>query len=167
MTLPERPHPSRTADERAMLDGWLDFHRATLAAKCAGLTPDQLRTPTTPPSELTLLGLVRHLAEVERGWFRRGVAQEADAAPIWVTDDEDAEFHVEGAEADLAFRVWEEEIARARAIVAAAPDLDVTFESHRGPVSLRWVMVHMVEEYARHNGHADLLREAVDGSTGY
>lgn len=106
----ERIEPPLVAGERDMLDAWLDFHRATLATKCDGLTDDQLRERAVPPSSLSLLGLVRHMGEVERSWFRRVLGGK--------------EF------------------------------------------SLRWIMVHMVEEYARHNGHADLLRERIDGAVG-
>ncbi len=165
----ERLDPPYVADERQMLTTWLDWQRATLALKCEGLTQDQLRERAVPPSSLSLLGLVRHMAEVERAWFRRGVAQE-DIEYRWVRDDDvDAEFdHVDSADADAAFQAWEEEIVRAREITAAAPTLEETFIRHKDgdSISLRWVLVHMIEEYARHNGHADLLRERIDGVTG-
>ncbi|MDQ1398216.1 MAG: hypothetical protein QOG97_113 [Acidimicrobiaceae bacterium] len=171
MTDEERVDPPYIADERTMLTTWLDWQRATLLQKCSGLTPDQLREQAVPPSNLSLLGLVRHMAEVERGWFRKGVARE-DIGYRWVTEDhQDADFDdvadVDDAGMDAAFEALREEIGRARRAVAAAPTLDVTFtRPNRPEISLRWVLVHMVEEYARHNGHADFLRERIDGVTG-
>ena len=156
-------------DERAMLDAWLDFHRATLAMKCDGLTSDQLRERSVPPSSLSLLGLVRHMAEVERSWFRR-VFEGADAPPRWYDEDNpDGDFDdVDDADVDEAFRAWEAECEHARSVAAATPSLDAVGRAQRygGDVSMRWILVHMVEEYARHNGHADLLRERIDGAVG-
>ena len=152
-----------------MLTAWLDWHRATLERKCAGLSDADLRRRSVAPSGLSLLGLVRHMAEVERAWFRNRIAQE-DLGYRWITDDdEDAEFdHVDDADTAEAFSAWNEEIGRAREIVDAAPSLDLTGRlGNGGEVSLRWVLVHMIEEYARHNGHADLLRETIDGDTGH
>jgi len=172
MTDPDRPSPERIepgylADEREMLTSWLDYHRATLAMKCAGLRPDQLRLAAVPPSDLSLLGLVRHLADVERSWFRRTMAGE-DAAPIYYTDQEpDGEFVVDDAEPAEAFVRWRQECEHSRRITAAISSLDTAGRQRRGyHVSLRWVLVHMIEEYARHNGHADLIRERLDGATG-
>jgi uncharacterized damage-inducible protein DinB len=165
----ERVSPPAVADEPTMLTSWLDFERATLLRKCAGLAPDQLRERSAPPSTLSLLGLVRHMAEVERMWFRHGVAGE-ELQHRWVTDErEDADFDDAGsADIDEAFGAFEEEVARSRAIVGEASSLDQTFENKRGKqISLRWVLVHMIEEYARHNGHADLLRQRIDSETGY
>jgi uncharacterized damage-inducible protein DinB len=163
----KRAEPSLTANERDMLEGWLAYHRATLAWKCEGLSPDQLRERAVPPSSMSLLGLVRHMAEVERGWFRRRVGR-ADAPWLYCTDD-----HLDGdfddvADADVAeaFQTWRQECDHARAVAAAVPSLDDTFADKGNTFSLRWIMSHMVEEYARHNGHADLLRERIDGSTG-
>jgi uncharacterized damage-inducible protein DinB len=168
-----RPLPPAVADERTVLAGWLDWHRATLEMKCAGLTPAELATRAVEPSTLSLLGLVRHLADVERGWFRRGLAGE-DAPRLYYSDaDPDGDFDnvdpatTDAATADAAFATWRAECTRAREIVAALPSLDVLFTHHSGTeLSARWVLVHMVEEYARHNGHADLLRERIDGVTG-
>jgi len=151
-----------------MLSAWLDYHRATLAMKCEGLSAEQLRSAAIPPSTLSLLGLVRHMAEVERGWFRRTLAGE-NAPPIYYNAQEadDADFDVAQADVEEPFTRWNEECARARTIVAGAASLDVVGQQRRGnTVSLRWIMVHMVEEYARHNGHADLLRQRLDGSVG-
>jgi uncharacterized damage-inducible protein DinB len=156
------------AGERDMLEGWLDFHRQTLLGKCAGLTADQLKEAAAPPSNLTLLGLVRHMAEVERGWFRRRVAGEDVPFLYSSEEDPDGEFDHVGtadAEADLAAYVREVEAA---CKAAAGHVLDQTFfHAHRkADMSVRWVYMHMIEEYARHNGHADLLRERIDGATG-
>ncbi|GGW27195.1 DinB family protein [Streptomyces griseoloalbus] len=166
----ERREPANNADERTMLEGWLDYHRRTLAWKCEGLTDEQLRTASVRPSELSLMGLVRHMAEVERSWFRRVLASE-DAGPLYFTEaDRDGEFHL--TEADTwqeAHATWQAEIdvARRNAAGFALDDLSRGRSRHTGePFSLRWIYTHMIEEYARHNGHADLLRERIDGATG-
>ena len=164
----ERIDPPLVAQEREMLDAWLDYHRATLAVKCEGLTDDQLRTRAVPPSSLSLLGLVRHMGEVERVWFRRVLGGE-QAPPRYYSDENpDGDFDdVAGAGVAEAFGYWRDECAHARERVAAAPSLDVTGTGRDGErYSLRWIMVHMIEEYARHNGHADLLRERIDGAVG-
>jgi uncharacterized damage-inducible protein DinB len=170
MTTIERREPALNAGERAMLEGWLDYHRATLAAKCAGLTDEQLRTASVPPSELSLMGLVRHMAEVERGWFRKVLAGD-DPGPVYCTDeDRDGDFHV--TEADTwqeAYGTWQAEIEHARRRAASFRLDDLSRGRSRStdePFSLRWIYTHMIEEYARHNGHADLLRERIDGATG-
>ncbi len=158
----------RTGDERTMLSAFLDFHRLTLRRKCAGLTAEQLAARTAEPSPLSLVGLVRHMAEVERGWFRRGLAG-APAGPIYCTSDKpDADFEdadLTTAELDLAVYQREVELARE---AAAGHALDEAFHQRTYDVdlSLRWVYLHMIREYARHNGHADLLRERIDGTTG-
>ena len=164
----ERIDPPLVAQEREMLDAWLDYHRATLAVKCEGLTDDQLRARAVPPSSLSLLGLVRHMGEVERSWFRRVLSGE-QAPPRYYSDENpDGDFDdVADAVVADAFGYWRDECAYARERVAAAPSLDVTGTGRQGEgYSLRWIMVHMIEEYARHNGHADLLRERIDGTVG-
>jgi len=158
----------RDADERATLTAFLDWQRATLSRKCDGLDPDQLRKRSAPPSTLSLLGLVRHMAEVERGWFRRTLAME-DVAYLYSSDaNPDGEFDdVDTADADEAFATWRAECEQARRIVAAR-QLDDTGKQRSGKtISMRWILVHMVEEYSRHNGHADLLRQRIDGAVGY
>ncbi len=163
-----RPEPPAQADERTTLTAFLDFQRATLAWKCADLTDEQLRTRAVPPSSMSLLGLVRHLADVERGWFRRTLNGEA-APPLFYSDDEpDGEFdNVDSADVAEAFTTWEAECAASRDAVANAADLDASGTNRHGEeFSLRWILTHMIEEYARHNGHADLLRESIDGATG-
>ena len=163
----ERTDPPFVADERPMLDAWLDFHRATLALKCDGLSAEQLRQRAVPPSSLSLLGLVRHMAEVERSWFQRTFAGE-EAPPLFYSkDDPDGDFdNVDEADPDEAFAAWHAACDRARALAAAAPSLDTLAHNARDSISLRWIMVHMIEEYARHNGHADFLRERIDGTVG-
>jgi len=157
-----------------MLRAWLDYHRATLAWKCEGLSDDQLREAAVPPSTLTLLGLVRHLAEVERWWFRVVFAREPDVEIFPSDGAGDGEWrHLDIANVAADFAAWGKECDAARAIEAAAASLDDTgrWASDSNPdqplePSLRWILTHMIEEYARHNGHVDLLRERIDGQTG-
>jgi hypothetical protein len=170
-----RSDPPFSADERTMLISWLDYHRETLAEICAGLTPRQLATCSVAPSDLSLLGLVRHLAKVESTWFVARVAG-IDSPPRYSTEaDADADLHVPAVTAaelallvDDAFTVWRAAIDQADEILAGVASLDEEFLHARDGVmiSVRWLLVHMIEEYARHNGHADLLREAIDGRTG-
>jgi uncharacterized damage-inducible protein DinB len=165
----ERTDPPMVAGERESLETWLDFHRATLLYKCQGLSADQLARRPVPPSTLSLLGLVRHMAEVERWWFRRLFAAQPGLGDLFITDDyPDGEFDLAEAScaaADLA--TFATECALAREIASGRP-LDETFRHPRRdePIDLRWVYAHMIEEYARHNGHADILREQIDGVTG-
>jgi len=157
-------------DERAMIVGFLRWQRETLELKCAALDAADLARRSVDPSTLSLLGLVRHLAEVERGWFRRVMAGQ-DAPPhFYSRTDPDGDFDGAGPDPEgvaEAWDTWRAEVAFADRFGAEAPDLDVTGnDPYRGAVSLRWVLVHMVEEYARHNGHADLLRQRIDGKVG-
>jgi uncharacterized damage-inducible protein DinB len=158
------PEP-QTGPERAMLQGWLDWHRQTLLSKCAGLTAEQLKTASAPPSTLTLLGLVRHLALVEQSWIARATGTEER----WVygsDDNPDGDFDdVAGADAEADFGTYAAEVADADRKIADF-GLDHEFSTPRGTKSVRWVYLHLIEEYARHNGHADLLRERIDGTTG-
>ena len=163
----DRTIPPLQAGEREMLTGWLDLHRVTLATKCAGLTDEQLRERAVPPSALSLLGLVRHMAEVERNWFRPVLAGEPMGGLFAPGLDTEASFRdVDSASVPEAFETWRSECAHSRELVAAAPSLDVSGNRGGSRFSLRWVLVHLIEEYARHNGHADLLRERIDGATG-
>jgi uncharacterized damage-inducible protein DinB len=169
-TAPERHDAPYVADERTMLEGWLDFHRDTLLTKCAGLTGEQLCERASPPSTLSLLGLLRHMAEVERGWFVNEWHREI--GEIYCTpDDPEADFErTDPEQADVDLAIFLREVSAARA-EAARHELDDTAPSLNRDgtprdVSVRWVYVHMIEEYARHNGHADLLRERIDGATG-
>ncbi len=160
-----RPRPSQLGDEASTLTGFLRWQRETLAWKCAGLADSELARRAVAPSPLSLLGLVRHLAEAERHWFRRVLA--GDDVPGVFGEDS---WH--GARADAsavadAWEAWRAEVDAADRFVAGAESLDVRgHDEVYGAVSLRWVLVHMVEEYARHNGHADLLRERIDGAVG-
>lgn len=156
-----------TGDERATLTGFLEYQRDTLAMKCAGLTDDRLRERAVPPSALSLLGLIRHMAAVERSWFR-SVLNGEDLGALWGGEPgaDRADFDVDAADTAAAFDAWRTECARSRDIVAAAASLDVTGHHRDETFSLRWILTHMIEEYARHNGHADLLRERIDGATG-
>ncbi|GHH73208.1 hypothetical protein GCM10018793_11500 [Streptomyces sulfonofaciens] len=164
----ERIGPPSVAGEREMLRAFLDFHRATLALKCEGLGDEELGRQSMPPSTLSLLGLVRHMAEVERTWFRRVVNGE-DIPLVWSEEgDFQAAYDARGATGPEAFDAWQAEVERARAIEAAADSLDLVVHCERWgeDVSLRLVMLHLIHEYARHNGHADFLREAIDGTVG-
>jgi len=156
-------------DERTTLTGYLRAYRLTLELKCSGLDAAGLARRSVPPSNLSLLGLVRHLTDVERHWFRRAL----DGQDIgWVyrrDDDRDAAFNEAVADPEVvqaAWAAWREEVRFAEGFVDTAPDLEVTGTYEDGVVSLREVLVHMIEEYARHAGHADLLRERIDGRVG-
>lgn len=165
----DRAHPDRTTDERTALEQWIDFHRDTLLQKCAGLSAEQLKQRSVPPSGLSLLGLVRHLTEVERWWFRMHANGEDIGFPF-DPDQTGADFSdVDGADAEADLAVYREEIEAAR-VAVADKDLELEVPS-RGDHpertrNVRWIFLHMIEEYARHNGHADLLRESIDGATG-
>nr|WP_079197253.1 DinB family protein [Streptomyces sp. CB02261] len=157
-----------------MLAGFLADQRATLVLKCAGLEgarAAELARRSVEPSTLSLLGLVRHLTDVERRWFGQVLAGRDDAGPLWSSaEDPDGDF--DGAAPDpmavsAAWEAWRAAVAFADRFTSEAPDLDVSgHDDWRGTVSLRWVLIHMIEEYARHNGHADLLRERIDGTRG-
>jgi hypothetical protein len=164
-----RTEPDLVATERTGLEQWLEFHRATLLMKCAGLNAAQLKQRPLPPSRLSLLGLVRHMVEVERWWFRMHAAGE-DIGFIYDPNGVGLEFE-EIADADAAadLATFEAECEAARAAVAGRALDDVVPGRGDDPDSerdIRWIFIHMIEEYARHNGHADLLREAIDGVTG-
>jgi uncharacterized damage-inducible protein DinB len=165
---PRRNGP-RLGDERTTLTEFLRGQRLTLELKCSGLDAADLARRSVEPSTMSLLGLVRHMADVERGWFRVRMAG-MDAPRLFRGADDDGDFDGALPDPDVvahAWRVWREECAFTDAFVAGAPDLDVTGDiPGEGPISLRELLVHMVEEYARHNGHADLLRECIDGRTG-
>ncbi|MGH9304524.1 MAG: DinB family protein [Acidimicrobiales bacterium] len=165
----ERAKPDLIASERASLEQWLDYQRATLLMKCAGLTADQLRQRTIPPSRLSLLGLVRHMLEVERWWFRMHAAGE-QIGFVYDPDGVGLDFEeIEAADAASDLAAFEKECEAARVVVAGLSLDDVVPSRGHHPErerDIRWIFVHMIEEYARHNGHADLLREAIDGVTG-
>ncbi|GAB2979680.1 DinB family protein [Amycolatopsis acidiphila] len=154
---------STAADERTMLAGYLAWHRSVLLQKCAGLTGEQLAQRTVPPSTLSLLGLIRHMAKVERIWFRERFAGEPVERLHPGTDVDFDELDPSRAREEYERLV--EEVRLADKILADA-SLEDTF-THNGEVfSVRFLHLHMLQEYARHNGHADLLRERTDGATG-
>ncbi len=165
----ERQRPSHQSQERIALEEWLDYHRATLLLKCAGLTSDKLKERAVPPSSLSLLGLVRHMTEVERWWFRMHADQQNLEFPYDPLQT-GADFNeLETADSKGNLEAYLSEIQAAKEAVA-----DKTLEqkvlSRRDTsesLNIRWIYLHMIEEYARHNGHADLLRERIDGQTGY
>ncbi|WP_078893565.1 DinB family protein [Streptomyces sp. CT34] len=167
-----RPVPPPHTDERTMLESWLDFHRETLALKCAGLDDDQLRVASVAPSPMTLLGLVRHLAEVERHWFQRIFAVRA-VPQVYEDSGADGFALAPDSGIEEALATWRAEVALGRELIAGASlddsgklsEEEARYLGDQG-VSLRWILVHMIEEYARHNGHADMLRERIDGTTG-
>ena len=161
--------PTVPANERESLEGWLEFHRHTLLQKCDGLSAEQLVTASCPPSELTLLGLVRHLIGVENWFHRFDDEPEMDPYP----DEEGFTPRAEHGDRDLAS--YASAVERSRRAVAGRSLHEVIDLPHwvaddqpkqMRPTSLRWVYQHMIEEYARHNGHADLIRERIDGAVG-
>jgi uncharacterized damage-inducible protein DinB len=164
---PRRSEPVFVLGERAMLEQWLEFHRITLMMKCEGLDDEDRKRRPVPTSKLSLHGLVRHMAEVERNWFRRVLLQEPKAPRLWLDDDvEDSELvPLDDADWQADLAAWQAECDASRA-AAARHQLDDTGIRHGEPCSLRWIYNHMIEEYARHNGHADIIRELVDGSVG-
>ncbi|HKS99401.1 MAG TPA: DinB family protein [Rugosimonospora sp.] len=161
-----RTDPPTVAGEREMLESWLDYHRATLLHKCKDLSEEQLKLRSAEPSSLSLLGLLRHMTDVENGWF--GGFDGSRKPSYYYTeehpdDDFDALDSAPAAEVVATFLAQCEDARQA----AARHGLDETNSWREGqPISLRWIYVHMIEEYARHNGHADLIRERIDGATG-
>ena len=151
------------------MEQWLDYHRSTLLTKCAGLTAEQLKRRAVPPSRLSLLGLVRHMVEVERWWFRMHAKGE-DLTFVYDPDGTGLDFEeIDEADAAADLAAFGRECDAARAAVAGLSLDDVVPSRGHHPErerDIRWIFVHMIEEYARHNGHADLLREAIDGTTG-
>jgi hypothetical protein len=165
----ERVERPLVGDERLVLTSFLDWHRDTFRLKCAGLTAEQLSTRSVDPSALSLHGLIRHLAGTERWWFRMQFAGEDVEHLYYSDDDPNMDFDRLGDDPADALAVWEAECARSREIVAATESLDAVGKqwSSGKPIALRRILVHMLCEYARHNGHADLLRERIDGETGH
>ena len=165
----DRDFPDVRNPERAALADWLRFHRETLLMKCAGLTAEQLALKSTEPSRLTLLGLVRHMAENERWWFQIRAAG-LDREPIYpdVTDDFDPAFDdLAHADAESDFAMFRAECSASDAAVASLTlDDTIVLPKSGRSMDLRWIYLHMIEEYARHNGHADMIRERIDGVTG-
>lgn len=163
------PALAHVGSERQLLVEFLDYFRTVFVRKVEDLDDAQARV-RVPPSDLDLLGMTRHLADVERWWFRAVMVAEVDDGNYESETDPDLDWHhTPGDTLADALAIWHREVARARAIVAEHPDLDELVarpSPTRGDISLRWIVIHMIEEYARHCGHADFLREAVDGVTG-
>jgi uncharacterized damage-inducible protein DinB len=163
-----RTEPDYLLGDRPMLEAWLDFHRMTLLLKCEGLDDAQRKARPVATSRLSLHGLVRHMAEVERNWFSRVLLRAPETPYIWYDPAiEDSELvPLDHADWDADVAAWQSQCDQSRAN-AAGKDLDYTGTRRGEPVSLRWIYTHMIEEYARHNGHADLIRELVDGTVGW
>jgi uncharacterized damage-inducible protein DinB len=168
----EDPRSDATSTgERATLDDFLTGCRQTLELKCQGLDPEQMARRSAPPSNMSLLGLIRHMADVERYWFRQVLSNEDAPRRFRTTEDRDADFNGASADpavVDDAWEAWREEIAYAERCVEGFGDLGTTVQlpNEDEQVAVREVLIHMVEEYARHCGHADLLRERIDGRVG-
>ena len=170
----ERPHPPTHGPEVVQLRAWLDFHRHTLTQKSAGLSQTQL-AQTLGPSTLSLGGLLKHMALVEDNWFSVVLLGHEDAAP-WLgvdwDDDPDWEFRTAADDSpEVLLGLLDDAItASDRILYEIGDNLDLLAERKRGKTAesfdLRWILIHMIEEYARHNGHADLIRESIDGATG-
>jgi uncharacterized damage-inducible protein DinB len=164
----ERPRvrPTYVRNERDLLDGWLEFHRATLLVKCEGLDDAQRKAQPIPTSDLSLHGLVRHMAETERNWFGRILLRDQTVRPIWDAAATNSPLlEIESANWDSDLAAWRRE-CRASSDVASRYGLDYTGEWREKEISLQSIYLHMIQEYARHNGHADLIRELLDGSVG-
>lgn len=154
--------------ERAVVADYLRHYRLTLEMKCEGLDAEQMARRSVPPSTMSLLGLVRHMAHVEHEWNRRWLGGQ-DVERLYVGDTDDPVFDDAVADEDMvaeAWASWRREVAHAQEVMAGLDDLGATIEVHEDQVEIREILVHMVEEYARHLGHADLLRECIDGRTG-
>jgi len=167
----KRTEPPQQDEERDALEAWVDYHRDTLLWKCAGLTAEQLKRRAVPPSTLSLLGLVRHMTEVERWWFRMHAGGEDLDFPYSNDEYPNADFDdLDDADAAADLEAFRTEVEASRAATRGrALDDVVQSRGHRregNMFDLRWIYLHMLEEYARHNGHADLLRESIDGVTG-
>jgi hypothetical protein len=150
-----------------MLTAWLDYQRATLLWKCERIDGAALARRSLAPSSLSLLGLIRHMTRVEWHWFEHVFSDSPSAPPISVAEDPEADFNdIEPSAAMADVERFDRQCDVSRAIVSRADSLDVLAVAANQPISLRWIVIHMIEEYARHNGHADVLREQVDGSVG-
>ncbi|OZM71482.1 Mini-circle protein [Amycolatopsis antarctica] len=163
----ERASPPTLGGEREVLTAHLDRARHTLELKCAGVPAEALSRKSIPPSGLSLHGIVRHLAGAEQWWFRTQFAGDPAPLPYYSDEDPDQDFERLDGDPAEALDFWREQCARSREIVAVA-SLDDTGTVQRtgAPISLRVILVKMIAEYSRHNGHADLLRERIDGAKG-
>jgi uncharacterized damage-inducible protein DinB len=165
----ERSEPG-SFPERTALEAWVDYHRDVLLWKCSGLDAEQLKRRSVPPSNLSLLGLVRHMTEVERWWFRIHAGDQDMEFTYSSDENPEGDFNdIEGADAEADLNAYKAEIRAAKETVAAKGLDQVVRSRGEDPsrvLDIRWIYLHMIEEYARHNGHADLLRECIDGATG-
>jgi len=157
-----RVRPTYARDERELLERWLDFHRVTLLAKCEGLADRQRKDRPIGQSELSLHGLVRHLTETERNWFQRVLLHDLTQSQIW---PEGALLPLDEANWEVDLDIWLAECDASRR-AAASRSLDDCGLWRDKEISLRSIYLHMIQEYARHNGHADLIRELEDGAVG-
>ncbi len=166
METDKRAEQPTDGDERSILVGWLAFHRDALSTKCHGLTDDQLVERAAEPSSLSLLGLVRHMAEMERAYGGWPLGPKAELAWVWGTYENGAEDDIDcdATMVDESMRAWKGEMRRTNEALAQHPTLDELGEGNG--YSVRWNLAKLVGEYARHNGHADLIRERIDGQTG-
>jgi len=162
-----RSEPAYSLDDRAMLEAWLEFHRTTLELKCEGLDDAGRKARPVATSNLSLHGLVRHMAEVERNWFQRVLLSAPDTPPIYGPEDDIELVPLDDADFDTDLATFRGECERSREIARERELTDSGVRRDGEVVPLRWIYVHMIEEYARHNGHADLIRELVDGSVGW
>jgi len=163
----ERAFTPDEGDEATLLNAFLEFHRETLLWKCSGLTGTQLAERPIPTTGMSLLGLLRHLTDVERQWLRIVGNGERVESLYWGKPDRDSDFDdltADGAERDYTAYVAEIEVCRT--LQAKGLDSTVVDPDGGGRFTFRWILIHLIEEYARHNGHADLIREAIDGATG-
>lgn len=164
-----RPDPPPCGSEFDTLMGFLGYQRHTLQAKCAGLGAEALASRSVPPSELSLLGLVRHVSDVERFWVRCSLMGQDEAPLYWRQDGRDTDFNFpepDAASVQASFTAWKDEMEFSDAALGSAPLERSVLVPRHGEVSVRWILVHLIEEYSRHNGHADLLRESIDGLVG-
>ena len=164
-----RTNPPPCGSERETLLGFLTYQRQTFVAKCAGLTHAQLATRSVPPSTMSLLGLLRHLSDVERFWVRIHLLGQPKKQRYWHADGQDTDFEFPSLDAHLvsdSWRAWHKETAFSDAALSQEPMNSAVDIAGHGEVSVRWILTHLIEEYSRHNGHADLLRECLDGVVG-
>ena len=166
MSNSDRAEQPRDGDERGIVIGWLAFHRDALRAKCEGLTVAQLVDRSAAPSTLSLLGLVRHMAEMERAYGSWPLGSDPDFRWVWGAYEDGVEDDIDcdASDADASFPTWRAEVAKTDAALAVITDLSARSEVNDR--SIRWNLAKLVGEYARHNGHADIIRERIDGSTG-